>query len=429
MGRDAFLAEKEHLLGAVQNLLERSQEGLENTIQERLDVMDTFFEGLPDRMAEGPVRPQDLLTELSELVRIPLRLTGEPLRLLAEGDEKPQQQLKQQVEGRIVAVSVGRMAGTVERRLGDPLGLQPSTLQVMSWAEAADHLFAALESALSQREQRLFGEGGQIGRDLDSSSGIRNPGPYDDIYLTSLLSIMREGTRMAFDSRTHRRGAVRVLRLNYTYLAGQLLHNLEPDVVTSQVLEHLEQAAQALQEIRGQAEWQRLLDSGLTLSQMDARTRIKLADTLGEEDFQGSANLELRNLPSQTALSVQSVLGWRLQNEAYRQILLRVISDQWVDYLTRVEALRVSIGLEAYAQRDPLVQYKSQASTMFTSLLSDIRMGVVSRLFTFRPQRETSAGDERNPSGEAESQPVVTAIPDPDTGQAAGKKKKKRKRH
>ena len=37
----------------------------------------------------------------------------------------------------------------------------------------------------------------------------------------------------------------------------------------------------------------------------------------------------------------------------------------WVDYLTQVEALRVSIGLEAYAQRDPLVQYKGKASEMF----------------------------------------------------------------
>ncbi len=62
-----------------------------------------------------------------------------------------------------------------------------------------------------------------------------------------------------------------------------------------------------------------------------------------------------------------------------------MISDLWVDYLTRVEALRVSIGLEAYAQRDPLVQYKGRASEMFQQLLADIRIGVISRLYYFPP--------------------------------------------
>jgi preprotein translocase subunit SecA len=39
------------------------------------------------------------------------------------------------------------------------------------------------------------------------------------------------------------------------------------------------------------------------------------------------------------------------------------------------------IGLEAFAQRDPLVQYKSQASEMFRNLLSEIRAGVISRMY------------------------------------------------
>ena len=64
---------------------------------------------------------------------------------------------------------------------------------------------------------------------------------------------------------------------------------------------------------------------------------------------------------------VQDILGWFDQNEATRQLLLSVISDLWVDYLTRVEALRVSIGLEAYAQQDPLVQYKGRASECSSS--------------------------------------------------------------
>jgi preprotein translocase subunit SecA len=54
-------------------------------------------------------------------------------------------------------------------------------------------------------------------------------------------------------------------------------------------------------------------------------------------------------------------------NEVKRQLLLSAITELWVEYLTKVEGLRVSIGLEAYAQRDPLVQYKGQASELLTT--------------------------------------------------------------
>jgi preprotein translocase subunit SecA len=116
-----------------------------------------------------------------------------------------------------------------------------------------------------------------------------------------------------------------------------------------------------------------------------------------------------------------------------------------VDYLTKVEALRVSIGLEAYAQRDPLVQYKNQASTMFQGLLSEIRAGAISRMFIYRPRPLTQTPIEKTMSGasqvgalnaqnESPDQPPVQgsmtanktiAIPP----QASEPGRKKRKRH
>jgi preprotein translocase subunit SecA len=51
-----------------------------------------------------------------------------------------------------------------------------------------------------------------------------------------------------------------------------------------------------------------------------------------------------------------------------------------------MEALRVSVILEGYGQRDPLVMYKSQAFKLFQGLLRDMRQGVVSRIFTFIPR-------------------------------------------
>ena len=126
-----------------------------------------------------------------------------------------------------------------------------------------------------------------------------------------------------------------------------------------------------------------------------------------------------------------------------RQLLLGVISELWVDYLTRVEALRVSIGLEAYAQRDPLVQYKSKASDMFSGLLGQIRMGVISRVFnvqmrgglatsTASPGSALPSGGESTGKLEPLEEAMAVESPAQGTAQTTGQPgagKKKRKRH
>jgi preprotein translocase subunit SecA len=121
-----------------------------------------------------------------------------------------------------------------------------------------------------------------------------------------------------------------------------------------------------------------------------------------------------------------------------------------------MEALRVSIGLEAYAQRDPLVQYKSRASEMYHELVANMRLGVISRMFTFRP-RTTSQATVSSPRsatvlqeaagkdhGEAEPDEVELAAANEEAGvpEAAitgpaerrpgehpGKSKRRRRRH
>jgi len=88
---------------------------------------------------------------------------------------------------------------------------------------------------------------------------------------------------------------------------------------------------------------------------------------------------------------ILEVLGDKAQNRIYRDLLLGTITETWVEYLTRMEALRVSISMESYAQRDPLVQYKSQASTLFTEMLSEVRQTVISRMFRYRPTKIAEA--------------------------------------
>jgi preprotein translocase subunit SecA len=231
--------------------------------------------------------------------------------------------------------------------------------------------------------------------------------------LLALMQIMAVGNKLSFDRKTHRQGWRRYNRLSYPYLAARLLEGRSPDAITDDVIEHLEGAREALVRVWGRAEWLRLSQqSELTFQNFDERLQNLLADALGPERFEELAPQPIGAFTPADIELVSATLGKRLQNEIYRQLLLSVISEQWVDYLTKVEGLRVSIGMEAYAQRNPLVEYKGQATRLFGELLSDIRQGVITRMFTTQPRRGSEAS-----SGSANAAP---AQPAPERSDAGG---------
>lgn len=64
-----------------------------------------------------------------------------------------------------------------------------------------------------------------------------------------------------------------------------------------------------------------------------------------------------------------------------RYIMLQAIDMQWQDYLRSMDTLRQGVGLRAYGQRDPLVEYKTEAYTMFADLMEKIKSDIATRIF------------------------------------------------
>ena len=64
-----------------------------------------------------------------------------------------------------------------------------------------------------------------------------------------------------------------------------------------------------------------------------------------------------------------------------RSIILNAIDRLWQDHLYAMDSLRDSIGLRAYAQKDPLVEYKQEAFTMFENLMDDISNEIIAKMF------------------------------------------------
>jgi preprotein translocase subunit SecA len=69
-----------------------------------------------------------------------------------------------------------------------------------------------------------------------------------------------------------------------------------------------------------------------------------------------------------------------------RYAVLNVIDEKWKEHLREMDDLKEGIGLRAYGQKDPLLEYKGEAYTLFLSLLDQIRDEVVSFCFKFWPQ-------------------------------------------
>ncbi len=74
-----------------------------------------------------------------------------------------------------------------------------------------------------------------------------------------------------------------------------------------------------------------------------------------------------------------------------RDVMLRTIDWQWMEYLTQMEHFREGIGLRAYGQRDPLVEYKNEAFDMFNELRERIEASIVAAIFRVQVQRNAPA--------------------------------------
>jgi len=68
--------------------------------------------------------------------------------------------------------------------------------------------------------------------------------------------------------------------------------------------------------------------------------------------------------------------------------MLRVIDQLWIAHLTSIDDLREGIGLRAFGQRDPLIEYKVEAARMFDELQANIRSNVVNAIYHLQMRQE-----------------------------------------
>ena len=129
--------------------------------------------------------------------------------------------------------------------------------------------------------------------------------------------------------------------------------------------------------------------------------------------------------------------GQKVMRELERVIMLRVVDEYWMDNIDAMDDLKQGIGLRAYAQHDPVVEYKNEGYAMFEAMVQAIREETVRRLFAVRLKpaqevkrervaKETGTGAAVN--AEIKKQPVRKATkvgPNDPCPCGSGKKYKK----
>ena len=116
------------------------------------------------------------------------------------------------------------------------------------------------------------------------------------------------------------------------------------------------------------------------------------------EELAGKNREELQELLQNRVLEAyqqrEQAIGSEDMRELERFLLLRQMDSKWMENLRAMDDLREGIGLRAYGQRDPLLEYKFEAYEMFQSMMEKMQEDVVQLLFRVRLVREEERHQE-----------------------------------
>jgi len=116
--------------------------------------------------------------------------------------------------------------------------------------------------------------------------------------------------------------------------------------------------------------------------QLDAQTFDQQSDPQAQEKLIQELTAAYENK--------EQIIGPELLRNLERMVFLQIIDSKWKDHLYAMDSLREGIGLRAYGQRDPLIEYKREAFGMFSQMISAIEEDAAQTIFkleSVKPER------------------------------------------
>ncbi len=320
---DAIKAEEEHILQSVTDSIELSQYRMQEQLEERLDTLDAFMEGLELEDESSSRSPQQLADELVQAVHLPLRLTNAQTRDLRDDPRTVDEIIRDQIEKLMMGLTVTRLVGAVQRVLKEDIGLSSINISEADWDSLTNQVLEAVENTFANRYERFIRNGtpGHIAVDLEKSLNKLDKDTLTKSDLYRLLLVLPQGRRAGFDKKTHRRVWVRTTRITFIYSAARYLEGRSPEEITQDVLTHLQDAQGAIRQVWGESEINRL--GAARPIDLDRVARSGLKNALGESTFTEIQSSPLNTLGEAGQTQVAYELGRQALTQIYRQLLLQ----------------------------------------------------------------------------------------------------------
>jgi len=115
---------------------------------------------------------------------------------------------------------------------------------------------------------------------------------------------------------------------------------------------------------------------------VDVKIDLDTYEEIGKEGFKE----KIIEAAQQFYTRKEEIIGNELMARLERYAVLSIIDEKWKEHLREMDDLKEGIGLRAYGQKDPLLEYKGESFQLFLGLLDTIRNEVVSFCFKYFPQ-------------------------------------------
>ena len=203
-------------------------------------------------------------------------------------------------------------------------------------------------------------------------------------------------------------------------LKDEIIQNLENSVT---------QIVTASIAVEGQNSNENIVSEFSTLIPFDDASQKELVNQLDKmSNDEGKIRL-LSEITQKMYVSREKQVGEKTMRQVENFVTLSVIDNLWMDHLDVVDNLREGIGLRAYGQKDPLVEYKNEAFRMFETLVNGIDDEIVHRIFKVHiaTPEHTHTHVTEKPAGEelgADEAPQKSKVKSPTLAKSSADKQK-----
>jgi preprotein translocase subunit SecA len=232
---------------------------------------------------------------------------------------------------------------------------------------------------------RLFGSERIIG--LMDKLGLEEGQVIEHPWVTGSIEIaQRRVEQHNFEIRKQLLEYDNVMNKQREIIYGQRLQILEGFSLKENIMGIINKLVEEYIQVYNQAD-----SSGVDVVSLINSMALKFGLEFNVQEFTALGEQEIKDKLSAQLLEAYETKEKTITPELMRNlegmVFLQIIDTKWKDHLYAMDSLREGIGLRAYGQRDPLIEYKREAFEMFSQMISAIEEESVETIFKLQPAK------------------------------------------